>query len=656
LSLSNKQKNWILKKRNKLSVKKIATELNVDKNEVQLFIDSVKNIPAKKSFYIIMGLIPILFFLLLEIFLRIFNYGYDTGTWSNVSERHLGLNPDVPRRYFYSVKNVPNSIQDVFLEEKMPNTFRVFVLGGSSAAGYPFMPFGSFSRYIRQRLEIVYPETRIEVVNLALTAVNSYTIRDFIPDVLEKEPDLILIYAGHNEYYGALGVGSMESLGQSRFFANLILSLNKYKTINLLRDIIQLVLKSFADDDSKESSGTLMSRMAQEKNIAFNSDIFNAGVSQFEGNMRDVVEMITEEKIPFIISTLACNLKDQKPFISKESDGYPPANEIYSLASQELTKQNIKKADSLFRFAKDLDMLRFRAPEKINGAIKSLSKEYSLPFVNADSVFAEMSSMKITGDNLMTDHLHPTLKGYQQLGRIFYERMSSLNYLPNSKPQFTDLRIQDSITISQYHFTVLDSTISNFKLQLLKNDFPFIPESKRRPAYELIKQNNFIDSVAYKFVASLIDWEPAQRMVAAWYLLNKDYKNFVKQMNALIHQFPIIEDYYNFSANELISVKRYDEAYDFLLGKYKLRADAYSSKWLGIIDLSYNKTDSAIKYLEESLVFDSKDFQVLYNLAGAYSRKNNFGKALELVNRSLELNPNYSSARELQKQLIAVQK
>ena len=85
------------------------------------------------------------------------------------------------------------------------------------------MPMGSFSRYIRRRLELVYPGTHIEVVNISMTGVNSYTLLDLVPGVLKQKPDLILIYAGHNEFYGALGVGSLESFGPSRTLVNLIL-------------------------------------------------------------------------------------------------------------------------------------------------------------------------------------------------------------------------------------------------------------------------------------------------------------------------------------------------------------------------------------------------------------------------------------------------
>ena len=65
--------------------------------------------------------------------------------------------------------------------------------------------------------------------------MNSFTLRDLFPGVLEQKPDLVLIYTGHNEYYGALGVGSMESLGSSREMVNFLLYLNKFKTASAIK-------------------------------------------------------------------------------------------------------------------------------------------------------------------------------------------------------------------------------------------------------------------------------------------------------------------------------------------------------------------------------------------------------------------------------------
>ena len=184
------------------------------------------NTPSKKTpkwYYAVLILIPIIFLIVLEIFLRIINYGYNFDQWVDAGQGKYIINPNIGRRYFTSGDFNPNTIEDAFDQHKKADSFRVFVLGGSSAEGFPFNPMGSFSRYIRRRLELVYPNTKIEVVNISMTAVNSYTVLDLMPGVLDQKPDLILIYAGHNEYYGALGVGSVQSYGSSRTIIKLML-------------------------------------------------------------------------------------------------------------------------------------------------------------------------------------------------------------------------------------------------------------------------------------------------------------------------------------------------------------------------------------------------------------------------------------------------
>lgn len=62
-------------------------------------------------------------------------------------------------------------------------------------------------------------------MNTSLVATNSYTIRDMVPEILEQQPDMVIIYSGHNEYYGALGVGSSQSLGRYPMVTNFYLRL-----------------------------------------------------------------------------------------------------------------------------------------------------------------------------------------------------------------------------------------------------------------------------------------------------------------------------------------------------------------------------------------------------------------------------------------------
>jgi tetratricopeptide (TPR) repeat protein len=650
MSLTNKQKNWIVKNRKKYSVKKLAGELGVSEGVVNEFLESQIKKRTPFYFYIILIVLPILFFVLLELGLRIFGYGFNYEQWDIATEGKLMLNQEVAKRYFYDIKRIPYSNQDVFDVDKKPNTFRVFVLGGSSAAGYPFSPLGSFSRYIRDRLTLLYPTSKIEVINLSMTAINSYTIRDLFPGVLEQKPDLVLIYAGHNEYYGALGVGSLESLGTSREMVNLILYLNKYKTVELLRNTIQWIMKLFSGSN-EGLSGTLMSRMAKEQYIGFESEIFNDGISQFEGNIRDVLDMAKEKNVPVILSTLASNLKDQPPFISIKAENFPPADKIYNQAKQELGKGNNKIADSLFRFAKDLDGLRFRAPEKMNRVITSLSNEYNLPLVNLDFVFSTISPYEIIGNNLMTDHLHPTLEGQMILGKLFFKQMEQSNNLPKTEKINLSENEQDSIIVTNFHFTKLDSTISNFRIKILKNDWPFINKGKKVSNSVILNLENKVDTLAAEVLDDKITWEEAHRKLAAHYLMKNNLDAFLKEMDALISQYPVVVEYYDYVANVLIQINDYKRAYKYLKTGYDIKPNAFKTKWLGTIDLYNNKLESAEKYLNESLNYDAKDAQVWYNLAGVYVKRNDYKKALELVNKAISLKPNYSEAVDLQIQL-----
>ena len=84
---------------------------------------------------------------------------------------------------------------------------------------------------LEQRLLQTFPGRNIEVINTAMAAVNSYTLFDFVDEIIEQKPDLILIYAGHNEYYGSLGVGSAESLGRFRPVINLYLRLQHLRIV-----------------------------------------------------------------------------------------------------------------------------------------------------------------------------------------------------------------------------------------------------------------------------------------------------------------------------------------------------------------------------------------------------------------------------------------
>ncbi len=565
------------------------------------------------------------------------------------------LNPDVTGRYFFNTKDLPQSNNDAFDILKRESAFRVFVLGGSSAQGFPFSPNGTFSRYIRDRLELIYPNKYIEVVNLGITATNSYTIRDLIPGVLEQNPNLILIYAGHNEYYGAFGVGSTENIGNSRKLVNFLIWLNKFKSAELIRNGITSVLTLFSSDAGQKTDrgGTLMARIVKEQLIPFNSESYNIGVEQFEGNFEAILQITKDASVPVVIGTLVSNLKDQKPFISIGSGSNENADSVYLKAQHQLKLGNMHSADSLFRFAKDLDALRFRAPEKINEIIKKLTDKFNCGFIDVDSVFNANSQDGIVGNNLTVDHLHPSLSGYLMMGKIYFEVMERNGFLPNDEQLQISGDQQDSIVVNNFAFSRLDSVISDIRLIGLLNDWPFIG-SPDLSFIKKLKLNDRIDSIAYKIAVENMNWERGHREASDWYLSKNDHQNFAKEFQVIVSQYPFKLSDYDYVASRLINVKEYDLAYNFLLKRFKETPDAFSAKWLGNINLNRKNIDEAIKYLSASIRYNSNDAQTFYNLAGAYIQKKDFNNALLSVEKCLRINPDFPSAQSLKIQLTEI--
>jgi lysophospholipase L1-like esterase len=648
LKIPENKKKQILIDKDKLSIDQISKKYNLPYGEIKKIIiaSSAKHPSEKKPpkwFYAVLISLPVIFLIVLEIFLRIINYGYNFEQWVDAGEGKYVINPNIGRKYFTGGDFTPNTIEDIFDQQKKANSFRVFVLGESSAQGYPYNPMGSFSRYIRRRLELVYPSTVIEVINISMTAVNSYTLLDLLPGVLDQKPDLILIYAGHNEYYGALGVGSVQSFGSSRTLIKSMLYLNNFKITQLVRNLFHWVLSLFSSENNG-SSGTLMSRMAKDKQILLNSEVFNAGLQQFEDNLKDILRLTKNKNVPVILGRLVSNLKNQKPFISVNTPGYKTAEQVYELAGDELKNNNFTKADSLFNLAKDLDALRFRAPEKMNKIIDDLGKEFQVATVPLDSIFNSASPDGIVGDNLIVDHLHPNVQGYQLMGKAFYNCMEKQGYLPKTENAKIPFDEQDRFTRANFVFTKLDSVMGNYYVKLLKTDWPYvkqraaISEFQSKDFLNLFKPKDFIDSIAMLRIENKVSWVDAHMNAATYYLRRDNLKEYLQYINVLIYQYPSLRDL--------------DGVLKYFYERNKLDLTDYTPKRNGLMALYIGNFDNAIRHLTKAYKSNPKDPLVLYNLSLAYSKKKDFKTALTMINECLKANSNYPDADNLKQQIL----
>jgi lysophospholipase L1-like esterase len=619
------------------------------------------NKETPRWFFIIPLIIPILFFVFLEMGLRLFNYGMDYTIFKPVYENYPGklfINPNLPRKYFSDLKNAPSVVPDAFDNVKKENAFRIFVLGESSTAGWPYIPNASFPREIKRRLELLYPDNEIEVINCGVSAINTYTIRDIVPGIIKERPDLILIYTGHNEYYGALGAASSVSLGHSRVSINLYLWLLRFKTTQLAENMIRGIAGLFNNQNSDEPQGgeTLMSKMIGKNLITLDSDLYKEGIKQFEGNMKDIIEMFHDAKIPVIMGTLTCNLRDQKPFVSVKGNNFPPADLVYTEAQKKLKEGKTEEAKTLFLRAKELDALRFRAPQEINIIIHRLSIQFNLPLVDIDSLFKAASPDGIVGYNLTVDHLHPNIAGYRMIGKAFLKEMELSHNLPKGIRSSLSDEIINSTANAEYPVTKLDSIIAEMKIIILTGEYPFVP--KRTPNYRLqnYKPKDYADSIAMAVMNNKILWEEGHVKVADWYFNKGDFSSFRSEMMAIIYERPFNEQFYEYTINKLIGSQKFTLVLPVILKYNSFRPSYFTYKWLGQIYLNDKNYKKALFYLEPASKLPDADTKLFYNLGGAYYFNNSIDKAIYALEKSLSLNPHNKLASSFYSQLKKVRK
>lgn len=114
-------------------------------------------------------------------------------------------NPSVGDNWFHGAEwedLVRRPRYERFEADKPDGTFRVFVLGESSAYGTPLDDNATWATQLEFLLGASQDQWRVEVINVALRAVSADIYLDVLPELHRYQPDLLVLYAGHNEYYG----------------------------------------------------------------------------------------------------------------------------------------------------------------------------------------------------------------------------------------------------------------------------------------------------------------------------------------------------------------------------------------------------------------------------------------------------------------------
>jgi tetratricopeptide (TPR) repeat protein len=418
--------------------------------------------------------VPLLLFVVAEAVLRLAGAGYPTGFYLNETQGQRRLlidNHDFGVRFFgRQLARAPAAIR--IAAPKPAGTVRIIVFGESAAFGDPQPEYG-LPRMLWALLSLRHPDRSFEVVNAAMTAINSHVIREIARDNVRAEGDIWVVYMGNNEVVGPFGAGTVFGPQVPPLAAiRATLAVKNSRVGQALDRLIAAVRQSA---HSEATWGGM--RMFLEQRVRRDDPRMNSVYDHFAQNLSDIVTLGRGSGAGVVVSTVAVNLLDCAPFASDPSDALSDelrrewealvraGDKLYESADfagataqfEQAAVIDSEAADLAFRrgrglaalgkteearaqlqLACDLDLLRFRCDSRLNEIIRQDSTSRSderVRFVDAERQFHSRSNAGISGRDFFYEHVHLTFEGAYLLARLVAEQIEPL--LPASEGDAT---------------------------------------------------------------------------------------------------------------------------------------------------------------------------------------------------------------------------
>jgi lysophospholipase L1-like esterase len=345
-----------------------------------------------------------------------------------------------------------------FPARKPEGTFRVFALGGSTTQGEPYSTETAFPEWLKLNLTAQSRETCFEVINCGGLSYASYRVLAILREVLEYDPDLIVIYTGQNEFLEQRTYSKLKPTGGG---SSVVAWLAEMRTVRLARN---LVTKPAARDDAASQTelaaevDALLDYSGGLSDYRRDDPWREPVVDHFRWNVERMIQACQQRHVPLILVRPVSNLIDCPPF-KMEIDSKLPGgkqaefmerwaalcekrdviadplrevNELLAIDPQHAGALYLKARmladqgdwDSAKRFfvaARDADVCPLRAITPIVDTVTELAELFEVPLVNAENLISSRSEHQLPGSHWLVDHVHPTIEGHQLIGEALAE-------------------------------------------------------------------------------------------------------------------------------------------------------------------------------------------------------------------------------------------
>ncbi len=336
---------------------------------------------------------------------------------------------------------------------KPRGTYRIVVLGASTVVGFPYATELAFPRQMELFLQHQMPDRRIEVLNAGVTAIASSVVRSFVQQVERLQPDLIIVHAGHNEFYGCGGVASTATPA-SDWLA--------WLTMQTRRTRIGQLIDAVATP-RPDASRKLVELLPRRLDIPWDHEFVQKAERRYRTELTRMRDWAQARAIPILFVPVACNLRSQGPVRDAYFANLPDrlrrrwetlnesidrhiAQEEWEAALEDLDQAEAlddaavstsarlwwRKAQCLdalgrhaeaaraFRRARDLDGCRFRAPSTFRRIVSEVARGGGpqVHYFDLPAALEELGNGRVPGDEIFLEHVHYNLTGHRTVARL----------------------------------------------------------------------------------------------------------------------------------------------------------------------------------------------------------------------------------------------
>ncbi len=342
-----------------------------------------------------------------------------------------------------------------FPVSKAGDVKRVFCLGGSTTYGRPYDDRTSFCGWLRRFLPAADTTCRWEVINAGGISYASYRVARLMEELAEYEPDLFIVYTGHNEFLESRTYSDL--LEVPVFLRSLAVQASRTRLFTLLFDLFnrhEAVLPTEVD--------ALLDNSVGPEDYHRDDELREIILGEYRNSLVRMTEISERAGADLILVTPASNIRDFSPFKSEPADdldgvevrradtlrqaaatalekgdyagaealagealsidGRDPAL-LYLRAQALLGLDRMEEARTAFVQSRDEDICPLRALTPFREIVAGVAAKEGAGLVDFARIVNKHSPGGIPGSELFLDHVHPTIEGNRLLALSILREM-----------------------------------------------------------------------------------------------------------------------------------------------------------------------------------------------------------------------------------------